>query len=65
MTIDAMSWYGMFAPAKTPPAIVSRLNAEAQAALKSPLVRERLRDAAARAGRQLAGASSGLSSTSR
>jgi tripartite-type tricarboxylate transporter receptor subunit TctC len=42
MTLDAMSWYGMLAPAKTPPAIVTRLNAEAQTALKAPQVRERL-----------------------
>jgi len=42
MTIDSISWYGLFAPAKTPPAIVARLLAEAQAALKSPQVRERL-----------------------
>jgi tripartite-type tricarboxylate transporter receptor subunit TctC len=42
MTLDAMSWYGMFAPAKTPQAIVARLNAEVQAALKTPPVRERL-----------------------
>ena len=42
MTLDAMSWYGMFAPARTPQAIVSRLNSEAQTALKAPQVRERL-----------------------
>jgi tripartite-type tricarboxylate transporter receptor subunit TctC len=42
MTLDAMSWYGMLAPAKTPPAIVNRLAAEVQAALKTPLVRDRL-----------------------
>jgi tripartite-type tricarboxylate transporter receptor subunit TctC len=42
MTLDAMSWYGMLAPAKTPQAIVSRLNAEAQNALKAAPVRERL-----------------------
>ncbi|MBI2294369.1 MAG: tripartite tricarboxylate transporter substrate binding protein, partial [Betaproteobacteria bacterium] len=41
MQIDAWSWYGMLAPAKTPPKIVARLHAEAQTALKSPLVRER------------------------
>jgi len=41
MTLDAMSWYGFLAPAKTPPAIVARLNAEAQAALKAPQVHER------------------------
>ena len=42
MTIDAISWYGMLAPAKTPQPIVARLHAEAQAALKHPQVRERL-----------------------
>ena len=42
MQLDSMSWYGMLAPAKTPPKIVARLHAEAQTALRSPLVRERL-----------------------
>jgi tripartite-type tricarboxylate transporter receptor subunit TctC len=42
MTLDAMSWYGMLAPAKTPPAIVSRLYTEARTALALPQVRERL-----------------------
>jgi tripartite-type tricarboxylate transporter receptor subunit TctC len=42
MTLDAMSWYGMLAPAKTPPAIVSRLYAEARAALRTPQILERL-----------------------
>jgi len=42
MQLDAMSWYGMLAPAKTPPKIVARLHADVQIALKSPLVRERL-----------------------
>jgi tripartite-type tricarboxylate transporter receptor subunit TctC len=42
MTLDAMSWYGLLAPAKTPQALVARLNAEAQAALKAPQVRDRL-----------------------
>ena len=41
MTMAPMSWYGMFAPAATPPAVVSKLNAEAVAAVKSPLVRDR------------------------
>ena len=43
MTLDAMSWYGMFAPARTPPPVITRLNAEAQAALKNPQTHERLR----------------------
>lgn len=42
MQLDAMSWYGMLAPAKTPPKIIARLHAEARTALGSPLVRERL-----------------------
>lgn len=42
MQLDAMSWYGMFAPARTPQAIVSRLYEETHAALANPQVRERL-----------------------
>ena len=42
MTLDAMSWYGLLAPAKTPQAIIARLNAEARSALKAAQVRERL-----------------------
>jgi tripartite-type tricarboxylate transporter receptor subunit TctC len=42
MTLDAMSWYGMLAPAKTPRPIIDRLHAEVVAALKAPPVRERL-----------------------
>jgi tripartite-type tricarboxylate transporter receptor subunit TctC len=42
MVLDAMSWYGVFAPARTPQAVVNRLNTEARAALKTELVRERL-----------------------
>ena len=36
------SWYGLFAPLGTPPAIISRLNTETAASLKSPDVTERL-----------------------
>jgi tripartite-type tricarboxylate transporter receptor subunit TctC len=36
------SWYGVFAPAKTPAAIVNRIHQEIRAALKVPAVRERL-----------------------
>jgi tripartite-type tricarboxylate transporter receptor subunit TctC len=42
MTLDAMSWYGMLAPGRTPQPTVERLNAEALKALKAPQVRERL-----------------------
>jgi len=40
--VEADNWYGMFAPARTPPAIVARLHDTAIAALKSPAVREKL-----------------------
>jgi tripartite-type tricarboxylate transporter receptor subunit TctC len=36
------SWVGLLAPAKTPPAVVARLNAELNAVLNDPAVRERL-----------------------
>lgn len=36
------SWTGMFAPAKTPPDIVERLNAEVRKALAAPAVRDRI-----------------------
>ena len=35
-------WLGVFAPAKTPPAIVNRLNAEIEKALQTPDVRAKL-----------------------
>ena len=36
------SWYGVFAPAKTPPAIVARMHHAIRAALTVPAVRDRL-----------------------
>ncbi len=39
---DASSWYGLFAPAGTPSAIVSRLNAEAVKVLRSAEIRDLL-----------------------
>ena len=36
------AWYGVSAPAKTPPAVVERLNSEIVRALKSPDLRQRL-----------------------
>jgi tripartite-type tricarboxylate transporter receptor subunit TctC len=38
----AMQWYGLLAPAGTPPTVIARLNAEALRALKSDEMRERL-----------------------
>ena len=39
---DAVGWHGILAPAKTPPAIVARLNAEIVRALKDPETRSLL-----------------------
>ncbi len=39
---EATAWYGVLAPARTPPAIVTRLHDEIVRALKLPDVRERL-----------------------
>lgn len=41
--IDTMSWFGLAAPAKTPPAIVARLQKDTEAALSEPAVKETLR----------------------
>lgn len=39
---DAMQWYGLLAPAGTPPDIINRIQAEIAVALTKPDVRERL-----------------------
>jgi tripartite-type tricarboxylate transporter receptor subunit TctC len=39
---DATTWYGILAPAGTPPGVVSELNARILAALEGPEQRERL-----------------------
>ena len=39
---EALSWFGLFAPAKTPQAVVAKLAAETQRILKLPDVRERI-----------------------
>jgi tripartite-type tricarboxylate transporter receptor subunit TctC len=39
---EALAYWGVIAPGKTPPAIVERMNAEVQKALKDPAVAERL-----------------------
>ena len=39
---EVVGWYGVFVPAKTPPAIIAKLNADIAHTLKSPEVGERL-----------------------
>jgi len=39
---EAYAWWGMLAPAKTPPAVIQRMNAEVAKILRDPAVRERL-----------------------
>ena len=39
---DVSSWYALFAPAKTPPAIMQKMNVDAVAVMREPQVRERL-----------------------
>lgn len=38
------SWYGIFAPAKTPPAVVARLNEQVLRALRDPALIQRMRE---------------------
>jgi len=44
---DVTLWQGLFAPAKTPPAILARLRAETIASIGEHIVEERLRAASA------------------
>jgi tripartite-type tricarboxylate transporter receptor subunit TctC len=39
---DASSWYGLFAPAKTPPAVIAKINAAVNAALNDPATHDKL-----------------------
>jgi len=39
---DSVAWHGVLAPAKTPPAIINKLNAEFLKALKDPEIEELL-----------------------
>ncbi len=39
---EANAWFGLFAPAGTPPDVIERINAEINRALRQPAVRERL-----------------------
>lgn len=40
---DLVGWFGMFAPARTPPEIISKLNAEAKRAFQTPEVARRMK----------------------
>jgi tripartite-type tricarboxylate transporter receptor subunit TctC len=42
IVLDMMSWYGMFAPAKTPESIVNRLQQEIRVLVKEPKIAEQL-----------------------
>ena len=42
---ESVAWYGLFAPAGTPPEVIRRLNAETVAVLQVPDVRRRLTEA--------------------
>jgi tripartite-type tricarboxylate transporter receptor subunit TctC len=39
---DVTSWYALLVPAKTPPEIIQKLNADAVAAIRDPVIKERL-----------------------
>jgi tripartite-type tricarboxylate transporter receptor subunit TctC len=39
---DASNWYGLLAPAKTPPALIAKLNTAVNAALNDPETRDKL-----------------------
>src|SRR4051812_19565383 len=41
---DVFSWFGFFVPAKTPPELIAKLNADANAALAYPAVKSRFED---------------------
>ena len=40
--VQAENWYGMVAPAGTPPAVIARLNQIALEAMRDPAVKEKL-----------------------
>ncbi len=41
---EAVGWFGLLAPAATPPAVVAKLSADARRALQAPEVREKMLD---------------------
>jgi tripartite-type tricarboxylate transporter receptor subunit TctC len=46
---EASSWFGIMAPAGTAPEIVARLNREIVAALRQPVIADRIANSGARA----------------
>lgn len=48
MDLEMETWFGMFAPARTPPAVVERLRAEIDKAMQSAEVRTRLQQGSGR-----------------
>jgi len=44
---DASNWYGLLAPAKTPPAVIAKINSAVNAALNDPATRDKLVQAGA------------------
>jgi tripartite-type tricarboxylate transporter receptor subunit TctC len=44
---DASNWYGLLAPAKTPPAVIQKINSAVNAALNDPATRDKLVQAGA------------------
>lgn len=44
---DVFSWFGFFVPARTPPEVIAKLNADTNAALVFPSVKSRFEDAGA------------------
>jgi tripartite-type tricarboxylate transporter receptor subunit TctC len=48
INLEMETWFGLFAPAKTPPAVVERLRAEIDKAMQSPEVRKRLQQGSGR-----------------
>ena len=40
--VDTNNWYALFAPAKTPPAVVAEINAAVRRALEAPALRDKL-----------------------
>ena len=52
---EALAWHGILAPAKTPPAVIKKLNEEIVKAVKEPATRELLSQPGHAGGRQHAG----------